>query len=340
MENAYNVCEDKKWNIKERNERMQSIHAKRPRQSLLSSEGRRYVGRKIWKNRYIYLMTLPIIAYFILIRYVPMYWLRIAFYDYKLLRGSAGSKFVGLKHFQQFVTGMSFGQLISNTLSLNLLSLLFSFPFPIIFALFLNEIGSQKFKRTVQTISYLPHFLSTVVIVSMLNTLLSVQTGAVNGALRSMGLGTVYFMGEPAWFQPIYILSGIWQGTGWGAIIYISALSGINPELYEAARADGAGRFRQMWHVSLPGIRETIVIMLIMRVGQMMNIGFEKPFLMQNALNISKSEVISTYVYKLGLQRNDYSRSTAIGLFNAVISLALVLIANFTSRKLSDTSLF
>lgn len=319
---------------------MHSVGAKRPNHSLLTPEGRRYVGRKIWKNRFIYLMILPIIAYFIVIRYVPMYWLRIAFYDYKLLRGFSGSRFVGLKHFQQFVTGLNFSQVVGNTVILNLESMLFTFPLPIVFALFLNEIRNQKFKRTVQTISYLPHFLSTVVVVSMMNTLLSVQTGAVNAALRGLGLNTVYFMGEPGWFRPLSIISGVWQGTGWNAIIYISALAGINPELYEAARADGAGRFRQMWHVSLPGIRETIVILLIMRVGSIMNLGFEKPFLMQNALNISKSEVISTYVYKLGLQRNDYSRSTAIGLFNAVISLLLVLMANFTSRKLSDSSLF
>ena len=308
--------------------------------SLFTADGRKYVARKLWSNRYIYLMILPVLAYFIIIRYIPMGYLSIAFYDYKLLRGFAGSKFVGWKHFIQFIDGMNFTQIVGNTLSLNLLSLLFSFPFPIIFALFLNEIKNSKFRRIVQTISYLPHFLSTVIIVSLLQTLLSTQTGIVNGFLKSIGMEAVYFMGDPGWFRPIYILSGIWQGTGWGAIIYISALSGINQELYEAAYADGAGRFRQMWHVSLPGLRETIVIMLIMRIGQMMTIGFEKPFLMQNALNLSASEVISTYVYKLGLQQNSYSRATAIGLFNSVISLVLVLIANYTSRKLSETSLF
>lgn len=314
--------------------------SRRKSHSLLTEEGRKYVGRKIWSNRYMYLMILPVVAYFIIIRYVPMGYLSIAFYDFKLLRGFAGSKFVGLKHFQQFIDGMNFTQIVGNTLSLNLMSLLFSFPFPIIFALFLNEIKNSKFKRVVQTISYLPHFLSTVIVVSLIQTLLSTQTGIVNGVLKGMGLGSVYFLGDPGWFRPIYILSGIWQGTGWGAIIYISALSGVNQELYEAAYADGAGRFRQMWHVSLPGIRETIVIMLIMRIGQMMTIGFEKPFLMQNALNISTSEVISTYVYKLGLQQNSYSRATAIGLFNSIISLILVLIANYTSRQLSETSLF
>lgn len=308
--------------------------------SLFTADGRKYVARKLWSNRYIYLMILPVLAYFIIIRYIPMGYLSIAFYDYKLLRGFAGSKFVGWKHFIQFIDGMNFTQIVGNTLSLNLLSLLFSFPFPILFALFLNEIKNSKFRRIVQTISYLPHFLSTVIIVSLLQTLLSTQTGIVNGFLKSIGMEAIYFMGDPEWFRPIYILSGIWQGTGWGAIIYISALSGINQELYEAAYADGAGRFRQMWHVSLPGLRETIVIMLIMRIGQMMTIGFEKPFLMQNALNLSASEVISTYVYKLGLQQNSYSRATAIGLFNSVISLILVLIANYTSRKLSETSLF
>ena len=285
-------------------------------------------------------MILPIVAYFVIIRYIPMWYLRIAFYDYKLLKGFAGSKFVGFKHFANFINSMNFTQLVGNTVLLNIMSLVFSFPFPIIFALFLNEIKNTKFRKAVQTISYLPHFLSTVIIVSMLNTLLSVQTGAVNAAFRAVGLETIYFMGDPHWFRPLYILSGIWQGTGWGAIIYISALSGVNPELYEAAIADGAGRFRQMWHVSLPGIRETIVILLIMRIGQMMSIGFEKPFLMQNSLNLNVSEVISTYVYKLGLQRSDYSRSTSIGLFNSVISLILVMIANFTSRRLSETSLF
>jgi len=308
--------------------------------ALFTAAGRRRIGKNLYRNRFIYLMILPVVAWFIIVRYIPMGYLSISFYDYKLLRGFAGSKFVGWKHFQQFIGGMNFTQLMVNTLSLNLLALVFSFPLPVIFALFLNEIQSQKFKRTVQTISYLPHFLSTVIIVSLLNTMLSTQTGAVNAWLKAMGFDAIYFMGDPNWFRPVYILSNIWQETGWGAIIYISALSGINPELYEAAHADGAGRFRKMWHISLPGIRETIVIMLIMRIGQLMNVGFEKPFLMQNSLNLSVTEIISTYVYKIGLQQNNFSRASAIGLFNSVISLILVLLANTTSRKLSDTSLF
>ncbi len=290
--------------------------------------------------RFIYLMILPVVLYFLIVRYWAMGWISIAFYDYKLLRGFAGSNFVGLKHFASFIGGMNFTGLMRNTLLLNLLSLLFSFPIPIIFALFLNEIRAPLQKKAVQTISYLPHFLSTVVIVSMMNTMLSVQTGVVNNVLKSLTASPIYFLGEPAWFRPIYILSGIWQETGWGAIIYISALTGISQELYEAARVDGAGRFRQMWHVSLPGIRETIVIMLILRIGNMLTIGFEKPFLLQNPLNISVSEVLSTYTYKIGLQRNNYSLSTAIGLFNSFISLLLVVTANTFTRKLTDTSLF
>lgn len=307
---------------------------------LPTAQRRKRLCREIYKNRFVYLMILPVVIWFFIIRYIPMGYLSIAFYDYKLLRGFAGSKFVGLKHFINFVDSANFTQLLGNTLALNLLSLVFSFPAAIAFALFLNEIQNQKFKRVVQTISYLPHFLSTVIIVSMLNTILSVQTGAVNAFLKSLGMDTIYFMGDPAWFRPVYIISDIWQSTGWGAIIYISALSGINPELYEAATADGAGRLRKMWHISLPGIRETIVIMLILRIGQLMNVGFEKPFLMQNALNLSETEILSTYVYKLGLQRNDYSRSTAIGLFNSVISLILIAISNSISRKLTETSLF
>ena len=314
------------------------LHEKK--HSLLTADGRKYIGRQFWRNRYIYLMILPVVAYFVIFRYVPMWYLRVAFYDYKLLRGFAGSKFVGLKHFDAFIHSMNFTQIVGNTLAINFLGLIFAFPCPVIFALFLNEISNTAFKKTVQTISYLPHFLSTVIIVSMMNSLLSVQTGIVNAVLKSLNMNTIYFMGDPNWFRTLYVLSGIWQGTGWGAIIYISALSGINPELYEAATVDGAGRFSKMWHVSLPGIRETVVIMLIMRIGQMMSIGFEKPFLMQNSLNISVSEVISTYVYKLGLQRADYSRSTAIGLFNSVINLMLVLIANTACRKLTDSSLF
>ena len=298
------------------------------------------VRTRLWRSRYIYLMILPVVAYYLVIHYWAMGWLSIAFYDYRLLRGFAGSQFVGLQNFKDFVTGINFFPGVRNTVLRNVFSLIFSFPVPIIFAILLNELRGMKFKRIVQTVSYLPHFLSAVVIVSMLTVILSPSSGIVNGIMKSIGLGSVYFMGEPDWFRPIYILSGIWQEMGWSAIIYISALSGINPDLYEAARVDGAGRFRQIWHVSLPGIRTTIILLVIMRIGHLMGSSFEKPFLMQNDLNNSVAEVLATYTYKVGLVRGSYSLSTAIGLFNSIISLILVTVANTISKKLSDISLF
>jgi putative aldouronate transport system permease protein len=298
------------------------------------------VRTRIWRSRYIYLMILPVVLYFAIIHYWAMGWLSIAFYDYRLLRGFAGSEFVGFQNFLDFMKGINFVPVVRNTVLLNLYSLVFSFPMPIIFAILLNELRSMKFKRVVQTVSYLPHFLSAVVIVSMMTVIMSPSTGFINGMLKAVGLDTIYFMGESGWFRPIYIMSGIWQELGWSAIIYISALSGINPDLYEAARVDGAGRFRQIWHVSLPGIKVTIMLLLILRIGNLMGSSFEKPFLMQNDLNNSVAEVLATYTYKVGLVRGSYSLSTAIGLFNSIISLILVTSANAISRKVSEISLF
>ena len=319
------------------------IQTRRKNHSIFTPAGRKYVCRRIWMNRYMYLMILPIVAYFVIIRYIPMWYLRIAFYDYKLLKGFAGSKFVGFKHFANFINSMNFTQLVGNTVLLNIMSLVFSFPFPIIFALFLNEIKNTKFRKVVQTISYLPHFLSTVIIVSMLNTLLSVQTGAVNAAFRAVGLETIYFMGDPHWFRPLYILSGIWQGTGWGSIIYMAALSAVDPQLHEAAMVDGATRFQRLLHIDLPAIVPTITITLILRFGSIMGIGFDKAFLMQNDTNLAASEVISTYVYKVGLTSSNnmnYSYSTAIGLFNSVINLIMISLVNFTSNRINGSGLW
>jgi putative aldouronate transport system permease protein len=298
------------------------------------------VRARLWRTRHIYLMILPVVVYYALIHYWAMGWLSIAFYDFRLLRGFAGSEFVGLKNFVDFISGINFVPVVRNTIVLNILSLVFFFPMPIIFALLLNELTHVPFKRVVQTISYLPHFLSAVVVVSMLTVILSPSTGFINGIIKSLGGNSVYFMGESGWFRPVYIISGIWQETGWSAIIYISALSSINPDLYEAARVDGAGRFRQIWHISLPGIRVTIVLLLILRIGNLMGSSFEKPFLMQNDLNNSVAEVLATYTYKIGLVRGSYSLSTAIGLFNSIISLILVTSANAVSKRLSDIRLF
>ena len=234
------------------------------------------VRAKIWADRYMYLMILPVVIYFVLFHYWPMLWLRIAFYDYKILKGFEGSKFVGLKHFKSFIQSPDFLNIIWNTLYLNLLSLAFAFPAPIVFALLLNELAAGKFKKTVQTISYLPHFLSMVVVVSMIKNILSPSIGIVNSIMKNMGMEEIYFLGEAKYFRPIMIISGIWQEMGWGSIIYLSALSGIDPELYEAAVMDGAGRFKQVIYITLPGIAQTIIVMLILRIGTLLSVGFEK----------------------------------------------------------------
>ncbi|HQO56423.1 MAG TPA: ABC transporter permease subunit [Clostridia bacterium] len=299
-----------------------------------------YLVNNFKQNKFMYLMLLPVVAYYLIIHYWSMGWLSISFFDYKLLKGFAGSKFVGLANFDKFVKGLNFGNVIGNTLLLNFYSLVFYFPMPIIFALLLNELKNLKFKKFVQTVSYMPHFLSAVVLVSIMNVMLSPSTGFLNGFLKSLGFDSIYFMGDAKWFRTVYVASVIWQETGWAAITYISTLSGIDQGLYEAAKMDGAGKLRQIWHISLPGIRETIILLLIMRVGNMINLTFEKPYLMQNALNTSVSEVLSTYTYKIGIVNGSYSQATAIGLFSSLVSLVFVLGANFLSNKVAETSLF
>lgn len=304
------------------------------------AQRRARVMRKLWKTRYAYLMLLPVVLYFALFKYWPMYWIRMAFYDFKILKGFDGSKFVGMKHFTRFFNSMDFGMLLSNTLKINFSVLIFVFPVPILFALLLNEVQNRHFKKAIQTVSYLPYFISTMIIVTMLNTLLSPSMGIVNRIIKALGGNAIYFMGSEKYFRPVYILSAIWQNTGWSAIVYLCALTSIDPSLYEAAIVDGAGRMRQVWHITLPGIRSTIVIMFILQLGKIMNVGFEKVYLMQNDLNLGASEVISTYLYKKGIINANYSYSTAIGLFNSVINFAMILLSNTISRKAGEVSLW
>lgn len=297
------------------------------------------IATKVWADRYMYLMITPVIIYFLIFRYLPMAWLRIAFYDFKILRGIEGSKFVGFDNFRLFLSNPDFLKIMWNTLWLNLLNLCFVFTAPILFALLLNEISKTKFKRVVQTISYLPHFLSMVVVTSMITTFLSPSLGILNSIIKSFGGSATHFLAEPQYFRTIMIVSGIWQGIGWGSIIYLSALTGIDQEQYEAAVVDGASRFQQIHHITIPGIKNTIGIMLILQIGNLLSVGFEKVYLLQNAQNMGVSEVLSTYVYKMGMQNANYSLATAVGLFNAIISFILVLIANHISKKYSETSL-
>lgn len=300
----------------------------------------RKIIRRLVKDRYIYMMIFPVIVYLLIFSYWPMAWLRMAFYDFKMLGGFEKSKFIGLDNFINFFSGTDAMRLIWNTVAINLLALIFVFPAPILLALLLNELTSIKLKRVIQTISYLPHFISTVVLVGLITTFLSPTVGTLNKIIAAMGFEPVYFLGDPRYFRTIQVVSGIWQTCGWNSIVYLAALSGIDSELYESAHIDGATRFRQVWYITLPSIRPTIIIMLILQIGQMLNSNFEKMFLLQNPYNISISEVLVTYVYKRAMQQGDYSMATAAGLFNSFVSLILVAISNWLSRRYTETSLW
>ena len=297
------------------------------------------LGRKIWKHRAFYLLLLPAVAYVILFCYTPMYGLQIAFKDYKGALGIAGSRWVGLKHFRSFFNGYNFLQLLRNTLALSLYSLAAGFPLPILLALLLNETKS-RFKRFSQTVLYAPHFISMVVMVGMLNTLFSPSMGVINTLREALGMERYYYMAQPSAFRHLYVWSGVWQNIGWDAVIYLAALSAVDPSLHEAAMIDGASRIQRITHINLPTILPTIVILFIMAVGRVASVGYEKVYLLQNDLNVDVSEVISTYVYKRGVLNSNYSFSTAVGLFNNVVNIALLLMANFISRRLGETSLF
>lgn len=300
---------------------------------------RQVLIRDFRRNKYIYLMLLPVVIYFLVFHYQPMYGATIAFKDFIPKKGITGSPWVGLKHFQSFFLSPSAFQVIRNTIVINLYDLIFGFPAPIILALLLNEINASWFKRSVQTITYMPHFISLVVICGILRDFSSMN-GLFNGLRGLFGLDPVLFLSESQWFRPLYIGSDIWQGVGWGSIIYIAALSGIDQELYEAAKIDGAGRWRRMISVTLPGIAPTIILMLIMRMGRMMSLGSQKILLLYSPVIYDTADVISTFTYRKGLLESNYSYSAAVGLFNSVINFILLLTVNKISRKVSETSLW
>ncbi len=294
---------------------------------------------RVWKYRQLYLLLLPALIYVLIFNYGPLYGVQIAFKNFRGALGIEKSPWVGFQHFIDFFQGYYFWDLIRNTLLLSLYSLIVSFPIPIIVALILNEAG-PKLKRTAQTILYAPHFISTVVLAGMIVIMFSKSTGVVNNVMELLGMERYYFMGEEGAFRHLYVWSGVWQQMGWNAIIYIAALSGVDPSLHEAASVDGASRMQRIIHINLPTIRPTIVIMLIMSIGSIASVGYEKVYLLQTDLNVAVSEVISTYVYKRGIISQSYSFSAAVGLFNNVINVIMLLIANTISRKVSDTSLF
>lgn len=301
---------------------------------------RRSMLRAVTRHWQLYLFLLPTIAYFLIFRFYPMYGLQIAFKNYRAVDGIVGSKWVGLDNFNHFFSTADFGRLMKNTLSVSIVTMLLCFPLPVILALLLNQLPSLRFKRIVQTTVYAPHFISTVVMVGMIFLFTSPSSGLINKISEALGGEAVHYTAKPEWFVPLYVISEIWQTTGWGSILYLAALSGINPELHEAAMVDGANKLQRVWHVDIPGILPTIVIMLIINSGKIMNVGFEKAYLMQTSLNIPASEIISTFVYKRGVLKSQFSLATAVGLFESVINMILVLTMNWVSRKVTDSSLF
>jgi putative aldouronate transport system permease protein len=299
---------------------------------------------KLWKrmvSKYdLYLMLLLPVAWYIIFKYIPMYGLQIAFKDFSAAQGIWGSEWVGWTHFDRFFSSYYFWDLLWNTISLSLYSLLVGFPAPIFLALVINELSSKTAQKWVQNITYAPHFLSVVVIVGMLNLFLDPKTGIVNHFIEAFGGKAIDFIQKPDWFQTIFVGSNLWQHIGWSSIIYIAALSGIDPTLYEAAKMDGATRLQRIVHVSIPGLLPTIIILFILQIGSLMDIGFEKVLLMQNALNTENSEIIATFVYKNGIQNGQFSYTTAAGLFNSVIDFVLLLLVNGYARRKSEASLW
>ena len=300
--------------------------------------------RRLWKNikrdKALLLIVLPVVIHYLIFVYYPMYGNVIAFKDYSPVLGIAGSEWAGLKYFKRFFESPYFGRVIRNTLQISIYSLLWSFPVPIVFALMANELKQGIFKRVVQAVSYIPYFISTVIVCGMVISFLSPTDGIVNNVIKLFGGEPINFMMEPDWFRTVFIASGIWQGFGWQSIIYLAALVGINPELYEATTVDGASRLQKVIHISIPCIMPTIIITFILQLGQLMSIGHEKLILLYNPITLDVADVVSTYVYRTGLVDGNYSLGSAVGLFNAVINLMLVILANRLSRKLSSVSLW
>ena len=307
---------------------------------LMQAMRKKSLWQRIVVNWRLYLLLVPVLAYFLLFHYLPMYGITLAFKQYDARLSIFGNDWVGLKYFKQFFNAYGTWNIIKNTLVLSIYGIVAGFPVPIIMSLMLNEVRNKRFKKLVQTVTYAPHFISTVVFVSMITTFLNPSSGIINILIQRLGGTPVHFMQYSEYFNTIYVLSGVWQEAGWGFIIYIAALSSVDPELYEAGYIDGMNKLQKIIHIDFIAIRPTICIMLILSAGGVMSVGFEKVWLMQNNLNISSSQVISTYVYNVGLMNNKFSYATAIGLFNSVVNFIMLVIVNTTVRKLGGSSLW
>ncbi len=296
--------------------------------------------QRLKRNKLLYLMIIPGLLFFIVFKYIPMYGLIISFQDYKPHLGITGSEWVGWMHFDRLFHDPMFWTIFKNTLLLFLLNILIFFPIPIILALMLNELRLEWFKRTVQTIVYIPHFMSWVIIVSISFVMLTQDGGIINDLLAYFGFTKINFLMSEDWFRPIYILQVIWREAGWGTIIYLAAMAAIDPQQYEAARMDGASRFRQVWHVTLPAIRSVIVVLLILKIGDVLELGFEHVYLLLNAMNREVAEIFDTYVYTAGLRQGQFSYSTAVGFFKSFVGLILVMMANWLSKKFGEEGVY
>ena len=296
----------------------------------------RYMKRHNW----MYLLMLPGIIYFIIFKYVPMAGLVISFQNYSPYLGILESEWVGLENFKTFFMNPDFKMLLVNTFSISILNLVFFFPMPILLALLLNEIKNKLVKKSIQTMIYIPHFISMVIVASITFTLLNTESGIINQIVYALTGEKLEFLADPKYFRWIIVIQNIWKETGWGMIIFLAALAGVDTQLYEAAQVDGAGKLRQMWHITLPAIKSTIIIMLIMKVGTLLNTGFEQIFLMKNSLNSSVAEVFDTYVYTLGITQGAFSYSTAVGMFKSVVATIMVVTTNWICKKCGETGLY
>ncbi|WP_270165701.1 ABC transporter permease [Paenibacillus sp. SYP-B4298] len=309
-------------------------------QSARSPKSSSELKRRLWKNKLLYIMILPGLLYFVVFKYLPMYGLIISFQNYKPYKGISGSDWVGFEHFKRLFTEPDFLNILSNTLILFGMNLLFFFPIPIVLALMLNEVRSSAFKRTIQTMVYIPHFMSWVIIVSISYVMLTMDGGIINELVSMLGMNKINFLLSPEWFRPTYIMQVIWREAGWGTIIYLAAIASIDPTQYEAARIDGAGRLRQVWHITLPAIRSVIIILLILKIGDVLELGFEHVYLLLNSMNRSVAEIIDTYVYTAGLQQGQFSYSAAVGFFKSFIGLVLVMLANKLAKKMGEDGVY
>ncbi len=306
----------------------------------LPANNKQNIFKRFWKTRFLFVLFLPALVYYILFKYVPMWGVSIAVYKYSIFKGMAGSKFIGLYNFKIFFQSPEWWLYTKNTFALGAMGVFISFPLTIVFALLLNEVRGARFKKITQTVSYLPHFLSVVVVVGLMKSLCDPTTGAINSIIKAFGGEPIYFFTETKWFRPLYEISAVWSGLGWGTIVYLAAISSVDPGLYEAARLDGAGRFRQMINITLPTIMPTVSTMFIMKIGHILGDSMEKVLLMQSAVTYEVSQTISTYTYYVGMSKGNYDFSTAITLYSSVVNLVFLFGANFISKKLTENSIF